>query len=1109
MKLLSLLKKRFKKSNEKLKYKLSIVQTQKTLNITGMFYKENYLGKELWLFERNNGDESFKLDEINPSESFSFSVSLKDLINRVKLEDGTTYDWHVKIRRPYAELSEAKKESKQIMLVEENDVRYAEYFIRLGRFQYTNIDNLNFYYEQENHLINYLTEKGNLSLIVNGEPDAPTRLQIDKVKAGNGKYAIQGKMFTRNSLIKHAEIVLMGRDSSKELVTENLKLDYQEQDVKKKYGLNRYTYRMYIDFNQWGDMLEEEVYDLSFRLTLHDKHEPKYVRIGRPTFRTKLFIKDVNIRYNQDTAVINPYFTFKKSYLSFEVYKFPIDTFNYMKKLMRWAWLIRLVNRNKDVWLVGERVYKAQDTGYAFFKYMRNTYPDKFVYYVVDKQSPESKNVKKYGNVLDFKSKEHIFNTIIAKKVISSHHPDYLYPLRTNKFKNKVKAGKVFLQHGVMGTKNMIANYGKNAPSGFDTDIFMVSSEFEKDMIVNDFGYEPNEVFVTGLSRFDTLFKDDVNIKRQLLIIPTWRDWVSSEDAFFESEYFQRYQNLINSTKLHELAEKYNFQILFCLHPNMQKYSKYFKNPFVRVISQGEVNVQDLIKESMIMITDYSSVGFDFSFLHKPVLYYQFDRGLFIGKHPSHLNLDKDLPGDITASYDQLMDLLEQYADNEFKMKPVMKKRADKFITFRDRRSSERIFQVTDKTSIKRDRFLLDHPKIVLVTNGVLRRFRKSSYYFPMMKLFYKIGSKFIRVDNRMILFESGVGKQFGDSPKNIYDELVKQGLQYQKIWVYNKRYNFTDPNTKRIKRLSPQYYYYLLKSGYWVNNQNFPTYIKKRSETTYLQTWHGTPLKKMLYDIDEVQGRSSDYVERVGEAVKNWDYLISPSEYASKAFRSAFRYDGKILETGYPRNDIFYKNNKHEIKEKINHNFNLFEGKKIILYAPTFRDNQTTNKNKFSFDINMDLHKMKQILGSDHVILLRLHVVVSNKINLDEELEGFVYDASKYPDIQELLVATDILITDYSSVMFDYANTGKPMLFYTYDLEEYRDNIRGFYMDFEKEAPGPLLFNTDEIIDSVENIEKIICNFQDSYKVFQQNYCSLEDGYASSRIVDTLFSKD
>src|SRR5699024_6971944 len=127
--------------------------------------------------------------------------------------------------------------------------------------------------------------------------------------------------------------------------------------------------------------------------------------------------------------------------------------------------------------------------------------------------------------------------------------------------------------------------YGKRAPN-FDTDLFMVSSDFEKEMIVNDFGYDSKEVFVTGLSRFDSLFEKDTDVKRQILIIPTWRDWIVTDKNFLESEYYERYYKLINNSVLHSLAKKYRFEIIFCLHPNMQKYSSYIHNNMVKVINQ-------------------------------------------------------------------------------------------------------------------------------------------------------------------------------------------------------------------------------------------------------------------------------------------------------------------------------------------------------------------------------------------------------------------------------------------------------------------------------------------------------------------------------------------
>ncbi|WP_185830641.1 CDP-glycerol glycerophosphotransferase family protein [Siminovitchia terrae] len=1085
-----------------MKHRINVFQSKGTLTISGLLHSEGNKVLGLCLVSREQNTK-IQIGETSPTNDFRFDIHLEELLAELKKQEEDTFDWFLKIRKKLSDLSEEKKGME---IIEIDGELYTESLIRCGRFQYTKIEGLNYYFQDEDSLITYLTDKGNLTTVINKDIDIPVKNQIDRIQHKSGFLKIEGKLFTRSSVIQNGEVILRGRETKSYLTSANVQFDPILNEIELKYGLNRYKYTANIDLKniQDGTLLEEDIYDFFLRLELNNSIEDKYIRIGKPTFSTRFLLKDFNIRNDNEAIVGNPYFTFKYSNLSLEVYQYPIEAFHYLQKLMRWSWLVKLLNRKKDIWLVGERIYKAQDTGYAFFRHMRENHPDKKVYYVIEKNSPEKKNVEKYGNVLEFKSKEHILNTLIAKKVISSHHPDYLYPLRTMKFKNKVKADKVFLQHGVMGTKNMVANYGRNA-QGFDTDLFMVSSDFEKEMIVNDFGYAPQDVFVTGLSRFDTLFKEDVEKKRQILIIPTWRDWIVSEEAFFESEYYERYEELINNKKLHQLADEYHFDIVFCLHPNMQRFSKFFENPSIKVINQGEVDVQCLIKESALMITDYSSVGFDFSFLYKPVIYYQFDRNRFIGKRPSHLDLDNDLPGEICDEQDQILLLVEGYAKADFQMKQIYQKRAKKFIKFRDQSSSERIYQVIANNKVKKG--FLHNPKVEMLVKEVFRRYRRSSYYFPSMKLFYRIGSKIIPVDKKLILFESGVGKQYADSPKNIYEEILSQNLDYKKVWVYNKQHRFPDSNTRRIKRLSPQYYYYLLKAGCWVNNQNFPTYIKKRPQTVYLQTWHGTPLKKMLYDIEEVHGRSDDYVERVGSAVKNWDFLISPSPYATNAFRSAFRYDGEVLETGYPRNDIFYRSEKEEITRSVRRKLNIKEDKKVILYAPTFRDDQVSNKNKFLFDIQMDLHKMKEELGDEYVVLLRMHVVVSNKIKVDESLSDFVYNVSSYPDIQELYLVTDILITDYSSVMFDFANTGRPMLFFTYDLENYRDNLRGFYMEFQDEAPGPLLYSTDEIINNVKNINDVKITYHGKYSLFQKKFCPLEDGLASKRVVDKIFN--
>lgn len=1095
----------FGTQSHKLKQQLILKQSGNQLLIEGLFQEESYLAKELWFVSRFD-EETFKMAETDPSSRFQFKVDLTKVREFHEAEEAI-YDLFVLVYTPKEALSEkrfAQIESKAKLISRKDGGYDVEYPIRLGRFERTECYGLEPFEIEGIPCIVFRTQKGNISFSMNYELKPDPKIQIDHLKSKGNHMKIDGKLFTRNSRVESVKMVMSGRDTNLK-ATVPVSLEFLQEDTIKKYGLHRYTYQVDIDldkaFNR--EQLKEDIYDLFLELDLHDCNQTTLLKVRKPRFKARYFTKDAHADTGEKIYAITPYFTFRLLNLSLQAVEFERDAFVYLRKMMRWAWIVRPFYRRRDIWIVGERPYKAQDTGYQFFKYMREKYPERNVYYVIEKDSPELKNVKPYGNILYFKSKQHIWHTLMATRVIGSHHPDYLYPLRTKEFKRAVKATKVFLQHGVMGTKNMVANYGRNARS-FDTDLFLVSSDFEKEMIVNDFRYDPHEVKVTGLSRFDSLLANDVKTKRQLLIIPTWREWLVTDEAFLESEYFERYRELIHHPRLHALATEYQFDIVFCLHPNMQKFTSYFSNAPVRVISQGEVDVQHLLKESAMMITDYSSVGFDFSFLHKPILYYQFDRKRFIGKRGSHLDLDNDLPGDVVYDVDEILHLIEDYTKTDFQMKNEYRNRAAKFLKYHDTQSCERIFQAIVRFKSQRpwyEPIVRDE-----LFRAVFRRYRKSDLYFPSMRLLYNVARRILPIDEKLMVFESGVGQQYADSPRYIYEEVVRRNLDYKKVWIYNKNIRFSDPNTIRVNRLSPKYYYYLVKARYWINNQNFPHYIKKRAGTTYIQTWHGTPLKKMLFDIDHVHGRDEGYVERVSHAVQNWDYLISPSPYATKAFRSAFRYKGEVLETGYPRNDLFYLPNREEIAKQVHDRLNLPAGKKVILYAPTFRDNQTNEKNKFVFDVDLDFEKMKETLGDEYVLLLRMHVVVKNKIKIPEEYRDFVFNVSSYPDIQELYLVSDILITDYSSVMFDFANLRRPILFYTYDLELYRDQLRGFYMDFEEEAPGPFLRTTEEVIHAILHVEEMQHRYKKRYDNFYDKYCGLEDGKASERIVDKFF---
>src|SRR5690625_4391934 len=280
MNLLSLFKKNNKKN--KIKHELNITMSDKVLTFSGLFNREHYHATELWLFSRED-NVGYKLASQEPSQKFEFQVELKDLMF-VLSENGIEeelLDFHFKIKRPVSELSEKKLNSDKVHFTEENGVQFGEYYIRGGRFEHSYIDEMTFHYEEENFLIPYITTKGNLSLAYNREPSSPTKLQIDKVRRNRDTLFIEGKLFTRNSIIKDGKVILKGRENGLELSANTVYFRHKKEETTKKYGLNRYSYKANINlvnFNQ-RDILPEDIYDLYFELEQHDYLEKRLVRL--------------------------------------------------------------------------------------------------------------------------------------------------------------------------------------------------------------------------------------------------------------------------------------------------------------------------------------------------------------------------------------------------------------------------------------------------------------------------------------------------------------------------------------------------------------------------------------------------------------------------------------------------------------------------------------------------------------------------------------------------------------------------------------------------------------------------------------------------------------
>jgi len=180
-------------------------------------------------------------------------------------------------------------------------------------------------------------------------------------------------------------------------------------------------------------------------------------------------------------------------------------------------------------------------------------------------------------------------------------------------------------------------------------------------------------------------------------------------------------------------------------------------------------------------------------------------------------------------------------------------------------------------------------------------------------------------------------------------------------------------------------------------------------------------------------------------------------------------------------------------------------DGQTAVLYAPTWRDDSVHERNSEGFALQFDLDDFARRLGEDHVLLLRLHFLVAAQLGPQGPC---VRDVSDHEDVRELYLAADVLVTDYSSLMFDFAITGKPIVYYVYDLEFYRDQLRGFYFDFEAEAPGPLCRTTDEVLCALEDLDAVRHSCAERYERFGRRYNHLDDGQASRRVVDRLFSK-
>jgi CDP-glycerol glycerophosphotransferase len=354
------------------------------------------------------------------------------------------------------------------------------------------------------------------------------------------------------------------------------------------------------------------------------------------------------------------------------------------------------------------------------------------------------------------------------------------------------------------------------------------------------------------------------------------------------------------------------------------------------------------------------------------------------------------------------------------------------------------------------------------------------------------------------VMFEAW-GGTYSDNPRAIFEALRRRGDDRRHTWVL--RDDVVDPpeGIRRVRPGSREFLDALGRARHVVTSNHLPAYYLKRTRANYLQTWHGTPLKRIGLDIANTAFADQHvFTKRLRNDVGKWDQLISPNPYSSPILRKAFGFEGPLLETGYPRNDAVVNADANE-RARIRRSLGIGSAQQMVLYAPTWRDDEFSADGRHGFELQVDPVSFAEALGPSWVLVVRGHQLVAGALDQLQEGGGLL-NATRYPDVRDLLVAADVLVTDYSSVMFDFAVTGRPIVLFTYDLAKYRDQMRGFYLDVVEHAPGRVVHTCDQLIAALAEIGQATDGDSDRYQSFRRRFCAWDDGHASDRVIDEVF---